>query len=141
MVRHEEITWRLTPRARSENAQQGRVASRLILPRFGFFYAQWKEVIELMQGTSTDMAKKHQDKKISEIMQSMTCEKDFHCCRSDSGGTHYTKDITGIHSIVECLDQSGTYCKFKMPFSDRYNLCTCPVRVHITKHAVIGKTV
>ena len=82
---------------------------------------------------------KHQDEKIISIMQSMTCEKDFQCCRSDSGISHHTKDIAGIHSIVECLDQTGTYCKFKMPFSDTYNLCTCPVRVHLTKKSGIAK--
>ena len=94
----------------------------------------------MVQEISKNILQKHQDDKIKSIMQNMTCEKDFQYCRSDSVNNHHTKDIVGIHSIVECLDQTETYCKFKMPFSDIYNLCTCPVRVHITKNLAPEKT-
>ena len=94
----------------------------------------------MVQEISKNIAQKHQDEKIISIMHGMTCEKDFQCCRSDSERSYHTKDFAGIYSIVECLDQTETYCKFKMPFSDMYNLCTCPVRVHITKKLGVKKT-
>jgi hypothetical protein len=76
------------------------------------------------------MEEVHQ-KKIEEIMASMTCSKDFECQKEGFEHLRPAKD-RGLKDYVDCLDEGGEPCEFKVPFGSGA-FCRCPVRVYLVK--------
>ena len=72
-----------------------------------------------------------QKKQIEEIMAGMECDKDFKCY--EAGFEHICKARDwGLPDYVDCLEDSITMCKFKVPFGDGV-FCRCPLRVYVAK--------
>jgi len=82
--------------------------------------------------TAKDIREKR-DKRLESIMKGMICKKHFSCVKSPSKNHALTKNIPGIPFMVECLDRRKKRCQFKLAFNDAHNVCTCPVRVYVTK--------
>ena len=72
-----------------------------------------------------------QKKQIEEIISRSECPKDFKCYKSDFSEVCKASNI-GLGGFVECLEQNGNLCNFSMPFGKSY-LCTCPLRIYISK--------
>jgi len=72
-----------------------------------------------------------QKRRIEEIMAGMECEKDFECYESGFEKISKVKD-EGLLGYVECLENRGTRCKFKVPYGHSM-FCKCPLRVYVAK--------
>ena len=77
--------------------------------------------------------RKLSDRRLESIMKGMTCKKNFSCVKASSRNHALTKNLPGVPLMVECLDRRKKRCQFKLPFDDVHNICTCPVRVYVTK--------
>ena len=71
------------------------------------------------------------DNTIENIMEQMTCPKNFACLKSESKNICNTEDI-GLDDYVECLDPQPTLCRFSISFGATY-FCKCKMRVHLCK--------
>jgi len=72
-----------------------------------------------------------QKRRIEEIMAGMQCPKGFECYKSGFEKISKVED-KGLLGYVECLENRGTRCKFKVPYGDSI-YCKCPLRVYVAK--------
>jgi hypothetical protein len=71
-------------------------------------------------------------KKILDIIDGMSCPKDFAC--AESGFEVLCKALTiGIDSYLECRDEKPWECRFSFSFGNSY-FCSCPLRIYLAKH-------
>ena len=68
---------------------------------------------------------------MEEIMAGMECERDFECYKSGFKKIGKAKN-EGLLGYVECLENHGTRCKFKVPYGDSM-FCKCSLRVYVAK--------
>ena len=72
-----------------------------------------------------------QKRRIEEIMAGMKCEKDFECYKSGFDKICKARDW-GLPDYVDCMENSSTICKFKVPYGDGV-FCSCPLRVYVAR--------
>jgi len=70
-------------------------------------------------------------KKIEEIIEEMSCPKNFKCAESGFEKLCKAKD-NGMEEFVDCLDDNARRCTFAIPFGDGH-FCKCPLRVYLSK--------
>lgn len=76
-----------------------------------------------------------QDRKaLEEIIDGLTCPKDFLCYRSKFDSLCNAKDI-GMKSFLLCLEKNPRECIFAIDGGDHF-FCECPVRTYIAKKFV-----
>lgn len=69
--------------------------------------------------------------RIQEIINGMTCPKDFQCAESGFEMLCEAKDV-GLKTHLMCLDTDPAACGFAMRIDDTY-FCECPLRVYVAK--------
>lgn len=75
---------------------------------------------------------------IEEMMQNLSCPKDFACYRSGLASLCSAKDI-GTDICLECLEPNPLSCQFSLATGDSYlfgdtYLCACPIRVYLCRN-------
>ena len=72
-----------------------------------------------------------QKEEVEKIMASMDCPCNFKCYKS--GFKNLCKaEYHGFGDFANCLEKSGTICKFRVPFG-LGAFCSCPLRVYIAR--------
>jgi hypothetical protein len=71
-------------------------------------------------------------KDIEEIIEGLTCPKDFICYKSEFKKLCRVKDI-GMESFLICSKNNLLECRFSIYFGDLY-FCQCPLRFYIAKN-------
>ena len=72
-----------------------------------------------------------QKEEVEKIMASMDCPGNFKCYKS--GFKNLCKaEYHGLDEFANCLEKSGTICKFRVPFGFGA-FCSCSLRVYIAK--------
>jgi len=69
--------------------------------------------------------------KIEEIMNGLTCPKNFACAQSGFERLCKARDF-GLESFLDCLEEKPETCNFALAFGYGY-LCQCPLRVYLAK--------
>ncbi len=73
-----------------------------------------------------------QHEKITAIMESMECSKDFKCYKSGFESICKAKD-KGSGEYANCLGKAHEFCEFRLSFGSVL-LCKCPLRVYVAKN-------
>jgi hypothetical protein len=68
---------------------------------------------------------------IADIIDGITCPKNFQCYRMGFRDLCEAKDF-GLSEHLECLEKNPEGCKFSVPYGSRC-LCQCPLRIYIAK--------
>ncbi len=71
-------------------------------------------------------------RRIEEIVNGMSCPRDFICARSGFE-VLCSADEIGMDSFLVCLDEEIEGCKFRLRFGTSH-YCSCPLRVYLAKH-------
>ena len=71
-------------------------------------------------------------KKIEELIDQLSCTKDFRCAQSGFERLCSARDL-GLESFLECLEEEAWGCRFALSFGEGY-FCRCPLRVYIAKN-------
>ena len=71
-------------------------------------------------------------KKIAEIIEGMSCSKDFACAENGFRELCRVRQI-GLDSYLECLEDRPWECRFGFSFGSSY-FCRCPLRVYLSQH-------
>ena len=69
--------------------------------------------------------------RIQEIINGMSCPKDFQCAESGFEVLCKVEDV-GLKTHLVCLDDDPEACRFAMRMDSTY-FCECPLRVYIAK--------
>jgi hypothetical protein len=66
---------------------------------------------------------------IYKIMEEMECPDDFSCYKTGFKNLCKARNF-GIESILECLEEDPTICKFSLEYGHLF-FCKCPLRAFI----------
>lgn len=75
------------------------------------------------------------ERQIEEIMEAMTCPRDFECCKSGFEKLCKATDIgkEGFVTCIRCLEENSEECWFSVSCGRSY-FCQCPLRIYIVKN-------
>jgi hypothetical protein len=73
----------------------------------------------------------HTMRRIREIIDGMSCPKDFRCASNGFEALCRALD-RGMDSFLVCLEDDGEFCNFRMRYGDAY-YCSCPLRVYLAR--------